>query len=71
MELPIVKHIYPSDSNMLLVKFENAPNVFHRLIEQKIITRDRSNVKLCENCIRITVGTAKENQILVEALRKI
>lgn len=70
IELPIVKHVFPSDSNMLLVKFDDAPKVFHYLIEQKIITRDRSNVKLCENCIRITVGTAKENKILIDALQK-
>ncbi len=69
IELPIVRHIFPSDSNQLLVKFDNANAVFHYLIEQKIITRNRSNVLLCEDCIRISVGTQKENSILMKALK--
>jgi histidinol-phosphate aminotransferase len=67
--LPIVKHVYPSDSNQLLVKFDDANAVFHYLIEQKIITRNRSNVLLCEDCIRISIGTQKENNILMKALK--
>jgi histidinol-phosphate aminotransferase len=68
--LPIVKHVYPSDSNQLLVKFDNANAVFHYLIEKKIITRNRSNVTLCEDCIRISVGTQKESSILMKALKE-
>jgi histidinol-phosphate aminotransferase len=68
--LPIVRHIYPSDSNQLLVKFDNANAVFHYLIEKKIITRNRSNVILCEDCIRISVGTQKESSILMKALQE-
>jgi histidinol-phosphate aminotransferase len=68
--LPIVKHVYPSDSNQLLVKFDNANAVFHYLIEKKIITRNRSNVILCEDCIRISVGTQKESSILMKALKE-
>lgn len=69
-DLSIVQHIYPSDSNQLLVKFTEANQIFHYLIEQKIITRLRSNVLLCDNCIRISVGTRKENDILLKALKK-
>lgn len=69
-DLSIVKHIFPSDSNQLLVKFTDANAIFHYLIEQKIITRLRSSVILCENCIRISVGTKKENEILLKALKK-
>lgn len=69
-KLSIVKHIFPSDSNQLLVKFSDANAIFHFLIGQKIITRNRSNVILCEDCIRISVGTQKENEILMEALKK-
>jgi len=68
-ELPLVKHIYPSDSNQLLVKFDDAKAVFKYLIDRKIITRDRSNVQLCEGCIRISIGTDAENAALVEALK--
>jgi histidinol-phosphate aminotransferase len=67
--LSSVKHIYPSDANFLLVKFENAKQTFENLIEQKIIVRDRSKVTLCEGCLRITVGTEEENKTLIEALK--
>lgn len=68
-ELPLVKHIYPSDSNQLLVKFDDAKAVFKYLIDRKIITRDRSSVQLCEGCIRISIGTDAENNSLVEVLK--
>jgi histidinol-phosphate aminotransferase len=64
--LSIVKKIFPSNANFLLVKFENAKFIFNYLISQKVILRDRSNVALCENCIRITIGTREELQILLE-----
>lgn len=67
--IPTVKHIYPSDANFLLVKFEKARQLFDDLIEQKIIVRDRSKVTLCEDCLRITVGTSEENNVLLEALK--
>ena len=69
-DLNIVKHIFPSDSNQLLVKFIDANTVFQHLIEEKIITRLRSSVILCEDCIRISVGTKKENDLLLKALKK-
>ncbi|HEY1054134.1 MAG TPA: aminotransferase class I/II-fold pyridoxal phosphate-dependent enzyme, partial [Emticicia sp.] len=68
-DLAVVKHIYPTDSNQLLVKFEDAKAVFKYLIDKKIITRDRSSVQLCEGCIRISIGTDAENTTLVEALK--
>ena len=68
LHLPFVIRIYPSDSNMLLVKFENSKAVFDYLINQKIIVRDRSKVQLCEGCLRISVGTVQENQVLVSTL---
>jgi histidinol-phosphate aminotransferase len=69
VELEMVQHIYPSDSNMLLVKFKDAKATFEYLLAEKIIVRDRSNVKLCEGCLRITVGTKNENKRLIEALK--
>jgi histidinol-phosphate aminotransferase len=69
IELPNVRHIYPSDSNQLLVKFDKAKEVFNYLLEQKIIVRDRSNVVLCDDCLRISIGTAKENSGLIVALK--
>lgn len=66
-----VEHVYPSDTNFLFVKMKNAAAAMRHLIEQKIIVRDRSNVKLCEGCCRITVGTEDENNALIEALQQL
>ena len=67
--LTIVKKIYPSDANFLLVAFTNAAEVFRQLITQKIIVRNRNTV--IKNCIRITIGTPAENQKLLTALSTI
>jgi len=64
-----IQEVYPSDANFLLVKMDNAHAIYAKLIERKIIVRDRSNVELCENSLRITVGTAEENERLVNELR--
>ncbi len=67
--LPIVKKIYPSDANFVLVKVEDARGVYKNLIEKKIVVRDRSKVQLCEGCLRITVGTEEENEKLLESMK--
>jgi histidinol-phosphate aminotransferase len=69
--LPLVQKVHPSDANFLLVKMENARGVYERLLEDGIVVRDRSKVDLCEGCLRITVGTEKENGELLKALAKI
>lgn len=63
-----VKKVYPSDANFLLVEFINAKEMYQHLVELGIVVRDRSNVVLCENCLRITVGTENENKILLKAI---
>ena len=65
--LDFVTKIYPSEANFLLVEMENATAIYNSLIEQQIITRNRSSV--VENTIRITIGTPRENQQLVYALQ--
>lgn len=67
--LPSVQEIHPSDANFLLVRFENARSIFDQLIERQVIVRDRSKVKLCEDCLRISVGTEPENERLLDVLR--
>ncbi len=66
----VVEKIYPSDANFLLVKTADAKGVYNYLLAKGIVVRDRSNVKLCENCLRITVGTSKENDELTAALNE-
>jgi histidinol-phosphate aminotransferase len=69
--LPVVKKVYPSDANFLLVKVNDAHAVYHYLLKDGIVVRDRSKVELCEGCLRITVGTEKENRDLIAALQKL
>ncbi|HEX4958898.1 MAG TPA: histidinol-phosphate transaminase [Lacibacter sp.] len=67
--LPCVVRVYPSDANSLLVKTVDARAIYNYLLTQEIVVRDRSKVELCEGCLRITVGTARENDELLNALR--
>ncbi len=60
--------IYPTDSNFVLVKIDKAREIYNFLCDNKIIIRDRSKVRLCDNTLRITIGTPKENKRLLEAL---
>ncbi|GAB2557605.1 histidinol-phosphate transaminase [Spirosoma areae] len=68
--LPMVQVVHPSDANFLLVQFTDAKAVFEYLIEEQVIVRDRSKVKLCAGCLRISVGTRPENERLLAVLRQ-
>lgn len=65
-----VQTIYPSDANFLLIKVEGAKKIYSFLANQEIIIRDRSSVALCDGCLRITIGSPEENQVLLEALKQ-
>lgn len=69
-ELPFVERVYPSDANFILVKTTDALGIYNFLIEKGIVVRDRSKVELCENSLRITVGTVEENKELIKVLKK-
>lgn len=66
-----VDTVYPSDANFLLVEIKDAHYKYSELIKQKIIVRDRSKVELCEECLRITVGTKEENERLIASLKNL
>ena len=70
-QLSIVEHIYPSDANFILVKVDDANLRYKQLVEKGIIVRNRNSVTLCENCLRITIGTAQDNKELLNALRSL
>lgn len=70
-KIKIVLEVYPSDANFLLVKIANAKEVYQKLIKHGIVVRDRSSVVRCENCLRITIGTPLENELLIQALKSI
>jgi len=67
-KLPVVQKVHDSDANFLLVKVSDARAVYNHLLEKGIVVRDRSRVVLCEGCLRITVGTEKENKDLIKNL---
>lgn len=66
--VPVVQKVYPSEANFLLVKVADARAVYKHLLENGIVVRDRSRVEQCEGCLRITVGTEKENADLIKNL---
>ncbi len=65
--LPIVKKIYQSDANFILVEVDDANKLYETLVEAKVITRNRNSV--VRNCLRITVGSEVENERLMECLK--
>ncbi|MFI3280526.1 MAG: histidinol-phosphate transaminase [Rikenellaceae bacterium] len=67
----VVRRIFPSDANFLLVEVDDAPTIYNALIAQKIIVRDRSKVAGCQGCLRITIGTPEENDRLIETLNSL
>ena len=67
--LSLIQKVYPSDANFLLVKVSDPKKLYQYLLGKGIVVRDRSNVVLCEGCLRITVGTEKENAELINNLK--
>lgn len=68
-KLPCCQHIYPSDANFFLTRVTDAKKIYNYLVSKGIIVRNRTNVTLCKDCLRITIGTRPENDILLEALK--
>lgn len=68
-QLPICKKVYPTDANFFLAEVEDAQKTYNYLVERGIIVRNRTRVTLCNNCLRITIGTKQENNELLAALR--
>jgi len=65
--MPLVEKVYPSDANFLLVKTSDANALYSHLARQGVVVRNRNNEPGCRGCLRITIGTAEENQHLVRA----
>ena len=70
-KLDFVEKIYKSDANFLLVKVDDADLRYNQLSEKGIIVRNRSNQPLCQNCLRITIGTKIENNSLIKTLNEL
>ena len=70
-KLDIVDKVYASDANFLLVKVDNANLRYEQLLNNGIVVRNRSNQMLCENCLRLTIGTKEDNEKLITTLKLI
>jgi len=68
-KLNLVKKIFPSTTNFILIEVDNADSVYQELVNQNVIVRSRNSV--IKNCLRITVGSLEENKKLIEALQSI
>jgi histidinol-phosphate aminotransferase len=69
--IPLIEKIYPSEANFLLVKVPDANDIYHKLISRGIVVRNRNNMSMCLGCLRITIGTAEENEILINVLKQL
>ena len=69
-ELPICEKVYPTEANFFLAKMSDATRIYNYLVDLGIIVRNRTRVQLCQNCLRITIGTKSENSELIAALRQ-
>lgn len=70
-DLPICKKVYPTEANFFLARVTDAQGIYDYLVDRGIIVRNRTRITLCDDCLRITVGTKSENQELLAALRKL
>lgn len=68
-KLKCCQHIYPTDANFFLTRVNNAKRIYDYLEDKGIIVRNRSTVALCNDCLRITVGTRQETEALIETLK--
>ncbi len=69
--IDIIKTVYPTDANFILIKVDDANKRYNQLIKKGIVTRNRTSQQLCNNCLRITVGTQEDNKKLITALKSI
>ena len=68
-QLSFVEKIYPSDANFILVKVKDANKLYNYLSGNEVIVRNRSKDVHCANCLRITMGTPEENEVLINLLK--
>ena len=70
-KLDFIEKIYESDANFILIKVDNADLRYNQLLKKGIIVRNRTNQYLCQNCLRITIGTKIENNSLIKTLNEL
>jgi histidinol-phosphate aminotransferase len=70
-EVKFVSKIYPTEANFILIKVDDANKRYKELIGKGIVIRNRTTQPLCDNCLRLTIGTAEENNKLIRALKSL
>ena len=68
--LPICEKVFPTDANFFLAQMTDAVKIYNYLVDKGIIVRNRHRIQLCQNCLRVTIGTKTENGELIAALRQ-
>ena len=68
--LPICVKVYPTEANFFLAQMTDATKIYNYLVDKGIIVRNRHRIQLCQNCLRVTIGTKTENGELIAALRQ-
>ena len=68
--LPICEKVFPTEANFFLAQMTDATKIYNYLVDKGIIVRNRHRIQLCQNCLRITIGTKTENGELIAALRQ-
>lgn len=68
LQCDCVLQLYPTQANFILAKVTDANAIYRYLIERGVVVRNRNSVSLCENCLRITIGTRAENDVLLQKL---
>ena len=71
LQINYIKFIYPTDANFVLIKVDDATKRYNQLLEKGIVIRNRTTQPLCDNCLRITIGTKQENEKLINALQSL
>jgi len=69
LDIKYVEKIYPTEANFILIKVDDANKRYDDLIGKGIVIRNRTTQPLCDNCLRLTIGTEEENKKLIEALK--
>ncbi|MCI4442187.1 MAG: histidinol-phosphate transaminase [Lentimicrobium sp.] len=71
VDVKFVEKIYPTEANFILIKVDDANKRYNELISKGIVIRNRTTQPLCENTLRLTIGTESENTILMKALKEL
>ncbi len=66
-----IQKVFPSDANFILFRIKKATEIYNELATKGIIIRDRSNQVGLDNCLRVSIGTPKENRIFIKTLKEI